>query len=119
VRIEKAMGKLLYGTPPTEVDFDDRVLVHLQIVIGAKLRRGESFFFSWKNDVQVGDGRTSIWMDASIPLAFKYAGGRVPTVNREWLEVLTASANSGSGLQYIPEPDGNGSNGTKAGNGGN
>jgi hypothetical protein len=119
VRIEKAMGKLLYGTPPTEVDFDDRVLVHLQIVIGAKLRRGESFFFSWKNDVQVGDGRTSIWMDASIPLAFKYAGGRVPTVNREWLEVLTASANSGSGLQYIPEPDGNGGNGTKAGNAGN
>ena len=73
------MGKLLYGTPPTEVDFDDRVLVHLQIVIGAKLRRGESFFFSWKNDVQVGDGRTSIWMDAAIPLAFKYSGGRVPT----------------------------------------
>ena len=91
----EAMGKLLYGTPPTEVDFDDRVLVHLQIVIGAKLRRRESFFFSWKNDVQVGDGRTSIWMDAAIPLAFKYSGGRVPIVNREWLDLLTASANSG------------------------
>jgi hypothetical protein len=107
------MGKLLYGTPPTEVDFDDRVLVHLQIVIGAKLRRRESFFFSWKNDVQVGDGRTSIWMDAAIPLAFKYSGGRVPIVNREWLDILTTSANSGSGLQYIPEPAGNG-----GGNGG-
>jgi hypothetical protein len=77
-------------------------------VIGAKLRRRESFFFSWKNDVQVGDGRTSIWMDAAIPLAFKYSGGRVPIVNREWLDILTVSANSGSGLQYIPEPGGNG-----------
>jgi hypothetical protein len=105
------MGKLLYGTPPTEVDFDDRVLVHLQIVIGAKLRRGESFFFSWKNDIQVGDGRSSIWMDAAIPLAFKYSGGRVPIVNREWLDILTASANSGSGLQYIPEPTNGGNEG--------
>ena len=40
----------------------------------------------------VGDGRTSIWMDASIPLAFEYSGGRVPIVNREWLDILTASA---------------------------
>lgn len=99
------MGKLLYGTPPTEVDFDDRMLTHLQIVIGMKLRRGESFFFSWKHDAHSDEGRTSLWMDPSIPLAFTYSGGRTPTVNRAWLELLSVSANSGSGLLSLPEPD--------------
>jgi hypothetical protein len=105
------MGKLLYGTPPTEADFDDRMLMHLQIVIGMKLRRGESFFFSWKSDPHAGNGRTSLWMDAAIPLAFKYSGGRIPTVNRAWLDLLTVSANSGSGLQTLPEPDAEHGNG--------
>ncbi|MEF2975639.1 hypothetical protein V3W46_00275 [Subtercola sp. YIM 133946] len=54
------MGKLVYGDSGTEIEFDDRVLTHLQIVIGAKLRRRESFFFSWKDDPAVGDGRSSI-----------------------------------------------------------
>ena len=98
------MGKLLYGTSGTEIEFDDRTLTHLQIVIAAKLRRKESFFFSWKDDPAVGDGRSSIWLDASIPLYFKFAGGRVPSINREWLETLTASSNGSGGLQFTEEP---------------
>jgi len=43
------MGKLTYDSTLT-VDFDDRVLAHLQLVIGAKLRRAESFYFSWRDD---------------------------------------------------------------------
>ena len=35
------MGKLTYDSTMT-VDFDDRVLAHLQLVIGAKLRRAET-----------------------------------------------------------------------------
>lgn len=100
------MGKLLYGVPGVEIEFHDRALTHLQIVIGSKLRRGESFFFSWKDDPAIGDGRSSIWLNGSIPLYFKYSGGKTPTVNREWVEILTASANSGSGLIYTDEPDG-------------
>jgi hypothetical protein len=104
------MGKLLYGDSDIEIEFDDRALTHLQIVIGAKLRRGESFFFSWKDDPAIGDGRSSIWLDKSVPLYFKFFGGKMPTLNREWLEVLTSSANSGQGLIFSEEPNGSKTN---------
>jgi hypothetical protein len=100
------VGKLLYGSAEIEIDFDDRALTHVQLVIASKLRRGESFFFSWKDDVTVGSGRSSIWMDRAIPLYFKYSGGTHPAINREWLDILTASANSGQGLVFVPEPGG-------------
>ncbi|MHB1234281.1 MAG: DUF7882 family protein [Microbacteriaceae bacterium] len=96
------MGKLLYGST-MEIDFDDRVLAHLQLVIGLKLRRRESFFFSWKNEQEAGSGHSAIWLDPAIPLVFRYHGGRMPTINRAWLEVLTLSSNSSHGLQLTEE----------------
>jgi hypothetical protein len=98
------MGKLLYGESEIVIEFEDRALTHLQIVIGAKLRRGESFFFSWRDHDSVGSGRSSIWLDSAIPLYFKFSGGKMPLVNREWLQTLTDSANSGQGLIYSDEP---------------
>jgi hypothetical protein len=98
------VGKLLYGDSDIEIEFDDRTLTHLQIVIGAKLRRKESFFFSWNEDPATGNGRSSIWMSTSIPLYFKFFGGKTPTLNRDWVALLTDSANSGTGLVFIPEP---------------
>ena len=100
------MGKILYGDSGVEIMFDDRAMAHLQLVIGAKLRRRESFFFSWKDDPSVGDGRSSVWMDASIPLYFKYLGSRPISINREWIDQLTLSANMAGGLQFSPEPNG-------------
>jgi hypothetical protein len=99
------MGKILYGDSGIEVIFDDRAMAHLQLVIGAKLRRGESFYFSWKDDPNVGDGRSSIWMSPAIPLYFRYSGSKPVTINREWLETLTLSANSTAGLQFTGEPN--------------
>ena len=96
------MGKMLYGQT-IEVIFDDRVLAHIQLVIGLKLRRDESFFFSWRDEQSVGDGRSVIWLDPSIPLVFRYNGGRMPKINREWLEALTISSNSAQGLQLTEE----------------
>jgi hypothetical protein len=98
------MGKILYGDSEIVIEFDDRVLTHLQIVIGAKLRRRESFFFSWRDHDSVGSGRSAIWMDSAIPLYFKFSGGKMPLLNREWLQTLTDSANSGQGLVYSEEP---------------
>jgi len=100
------MGKILYGDSGIEILFDDREMAHIQLVVGAKLRRRESFFFSWKDDAAAGEGRSSIWIDASIPLYFKYYGSKSPTINREWLELLTLSANSAQGMQFITEPQG-------------
>ena len=96
------MGKLLYGAG-TEINFDDRVLAHLQLVIGLKLRRREGFFFSWRDEQSTGDGRSVIWIDPAIPLIFRYNGGRMPQINREWLETLTLSSNSAHGLQLTEE----------------
>jgi hypothetical protein len=97
------MGKLIYDSTLT-VDFEDRVLAHLHLVVGAKLRRNESFFFSWKDDPQNGDGRTVIWIYPTAPVVFKFYGGRPPAINRHWVEALMLTANSAQGLQLIPEP---------------
>jgi hypothetical protein len=97
------MGKLTYDSSLT-ADFDDRALAHIQLVIGAKLRRGESFYFSWRDDALTGGGRSTIWLHPGISLVFKYFGSKVPTLNRDWIEALSVSANSATGLQITAEP---------------
>lgn len=97
------MGRLLYDAK-VAVDFDDRLLFHLQAVIAAKLRRGESFLFTWVDDDSIGDGRTSIWVHPHAHLSFKYFGKRPAALNRTWIEHLMITANSVGGLQVLPEP---------------
>ncbi|SIS14328.1 ATP-dependent DNA ligase [Microbacterium sp. RURRCA19A] len=97
------MGKFVYeGT--TRTDFEDRLLAHLQVVIGNKLRRGEPFYFQWKDEVSTGGGRTSVWLHPRASIVFKFHGGRPPALNRAWLEALMTVANSPTGLYVIPEP---------------
>lgn len=97
------MGKFIYeGSVKSE--FEDRALTHLQLVITAKLRRGEPFPFSWREDPSVGGGRTTVWVHASSSLVFKYYGSRKPAINRAWIEALAFTANSPSGLHLVPEP---------------
>ena len=95
------MGSLIYDS--TVIEFDDRLLLHLQIVIVNKLRRRESFAMLWRDAAETGDGRSAIWIDPSIPLFFKYDGSRIPTVNREWLALLAESAGSSTGLIVCDE----------------
>jgi hypothetical protein len=102
-RQEQQMGRLTYDST-TSIEFDDRALAHLQIVIGTKLRRSESFYFSWADDPSMGDGRNVIWLHPSMPLRFRYDGSRRPGINRAWIESLMAAANSTEGLRVTPEP---------------
>lgn len=97
------MGTLTYDSKLTGT-FDDRVLAHLQVVIWSKLRRGEQFSFTWTEAQRSGYGRTSIWISPNIPIAFEFFGSKTPTINRDWLEALSRSANSVGGLQLVPEP---------------
>ena len=97
------MGRFSYGSKVT-VDFDDRLLAHLQTVVAAKLRRGESCMFTWIDDDSVGDGRTSVWLHPAGDMSFKYFGKRAPSINREWVEQMMLSANSVGGLHVIAEP---------------
>lgn len=97
------MGTMTYNSS-TRIDFDDRVLVHVQLVIGAKLRRGESFYFNWRDEVGGGEGRTTVWLHPAIPLVFTYTDREMSKVSRAWIEALSVSANSAGGLHIVPEP---------------
>jgi hypothetical protein len=97
------MGMLIYGST-MKVEFDDRVLAHLQLVIGAKLRRSESFYFSWRDDARGGDGQTTLWIHPSTQVSFKYYGDPNLVINNAWVAALALTANSSGGLQLIPEP---------------
>ncbi|WP_158863050.1 DUF7882 family protein [Leifsonia sp. AG29] len=99
------MGYLMYDSS-TRIEFDDRVLAHLEVLIVSKLRRKESFALSWREAPEGGDGRTTIWLDVSIPLRFRYVGSRPPGISREWIERLSLAASTGSGLLVMDE-DGN------------
>jgi hypothetical protein len=99
------MGALIYDG--NEVDFDDRLLAHLHVVIMQKLRRGESFSFSWRDRADSG-GRNSVWLHPSIPLYFRFFGSKQPVLNREWVQALVLASNSPQGLVVLPEPELNG-----------
>ncbi|OUE23122.1 ATP-dependent DNA ligase [Clavibacter michiganensis] len=97
------MGQLIYDTT-THIDIDDRPLAHLQVVIFSKLRRKESFPFSWIEDRADGSGRSSVWLAPELPLRFRFAGNRKPTLNPQWVELLVATANTTAGLHLVHEP---------------
>lgn len=98
------MGKLVYGMPSISVEFDDRALAHLKLVIAAKLRRSESFMFTWDSHTDEGVVQSSVWLHPSIPLQFELLDAADITVNREWLEQLMRSSNSPNGLRVVAEP---------------
>jgi len=74
------------------------------MVIGAKLRRNEAFFFSWKEDAATGTGRGSLWLSSAVPLSFAYQSSARVTINPAWLEALAVSANTPQGLMALEEP---------------
>jgi hypothetical protein len=97
------MGKFIYDGS-VKLDVEDRTLAHLQAVIGTKLRRAEPFYFTWRDDSSLGEGRTSVWLHESASLVYKFYGSRRPALNSAWLEALATTANSGGGLRVVPEP---------------
>lgn len=98
------MGQFIYGNPSITVEFDDRVLAHLKVVILSKVRRGESFTFSWEYKAAAGSGHSSIWIHPTIPLQFNFLGSREPSLNRKWVEDLVRLSNTPAGLRVTPEP---------------
>ncbi|WP_159499307.1 hypothetical protein [Microbacterium sp. 18062] len=102
------MGQLIYGVAPA-VEIDDKALEHLQAVIITKLRRNESFSFSWDDEPDVGGDAGelrpgTIWISQSSALFFRFDGPRGRTLNKRWLLALAAAANGSGGLRMLPEP---------------
>ena len=77
------MGALVYDDDRA-AEFDDRTLAHLQVIIVNKLRRLESFPFTWSDDRRA----MTVWISPATPIAFVFHGNRRPTLNRAWLEEL-------------------------------
>lgn len=98
------MGTFICGQPHVCGAFDDRLLAHLRAVMTAKLRRGESFLFTWTDDTRGHDVTQSLWMHPAVGMQFVFEGTQPQPLNRAWLEALAASANSASGLTTVPEP---------------
>jgi hypothetical protein len=85
------------------IEFEDRLLSHLQLVIIQRFRNGERFAMSWVDAIESGDGRSSVWLHPAGYLYFRFAGSRVPTINPEWIKRLTESAKSSQGLIVTTE----------------
>ncbi|HCJ48208.1 MAG TPA: hypothetical protein DHW40_02555 [Microbacterium sp.] len=98
------MGVFTYGSN-TRLSIDDRTLAHLEVVIGSKLRRGESFMFMWPRDGAEGGGRACVWINRASQLAYRYRGDARSRINPGWIELLASAANSPHGLHLVAEPD--------------
>lgn len=99
------MGQLLYGSPATAFEVDDRALAHLQVVIVNKFRRNETFVMSLDLDPSSGAAREGMWMHPAIQIRFQFAEVERPSVSRTWCEALMSEANGPRGLSLIAEPD--------------
>lgn len=97
------MGTLFYGGSATPIEIDDRALAHLKFIIATKLRRGESFTLSWRHPDDQQRGRTTIWLQSSIPMRFVFDDPEPIELNRVWIGQLAASANSSGGITLIAE----------------
>lgn len=95
------MGTLKYDG--VTVDFDDRLLAHLEIVIVQKLRRQEPFLMTWQDDEGQAGGRSGIWLHPAANMFFHFAGKEKVEIDHDWLMKLMASANSAMGLFVADE----------------
>lgn len=95
------MGTLTYDG--WMIEFDDRLLTHVHVAIVQRLRNHESFAMSWLDAVEIGNGRSSIWMHPGGHYYFKFAGSKTATINPDWLKTLSDSARSSQGLVLTTE----------------
>lgn len=92
------MGCLFYGSSASPIHIPDRVLAHIKVVIATKLRRGESFTMSWRHPADEPAGRSTIWIQPSIPLRFVFANAEPEMLDNVLLQAYANAANSSSGL---------------------
>ncbi len=92
------MAYLYYGAEPLPAEIPERTLAHVKVVVATKLRRGESFMLSWRHPAGTAEGRTSIWMQPSIPLRFVFDSPEPEALDPEYLKELANAANSSRGL---------------------
>ncbi|WZH35185.1 MAG: hypothetical protein PIR02_10365 [Microbacterium enclense] len=91
------MAKLYYGSDTAPVTLPDRLLGYVKVITATKLRRGESFTLTWTG-ADGESGRSTIWLQPSIPLRFVFDSPEPEQLNGEYLRTLADQSNSASGL---------------------
>jgi hypothetical protein len=89
------VGKFIYGPDGFEIEIEDRMLAHLRIAMLTKLRRNESFSFSWRTDDLDGGGRHSVWIHPQSTIHFHFFDSQPPAMNRAWIKGMIQTANDG------------------------
>lgn len=100
------MAHLYYGSETHPAEIPDRILAHVKVVAATKLRRNESFLLSWRHPGDESQGRTSIWMQPSIPLRFVFDGPEPDVLDADFLRSLAneATTSRGISLEWDEEP---------------
>lgn len=97
------VGTLYYGQSAAPIGIEDRALAHLKVAITTKLRRGESLTLSWIHPDGQAGGRSTIWVNPTIPMRFVFDEPEAPDLSRDWVEELMRSANSTGGITLVEE----------------
>lgn len=92
------MGHLYYSNAVDPIELPDRLLAHIKVIVGTKLRRGESFTLSWKHGKGQQPGRTTLWLQPAIPLRFVFDSAEPEKLNQPALKHMAEMANSSAGL---------------------
>lgn len=92
------MGQLHYGDTAEPIDIPDRLLAHLKVVITTKLRRGESFTLTWRHRDADTAGRSSLWLQESIPLRFVFDSPEAEQLDSAALQDMAHRASASAGL---------------------
>jgi hypothetical protein len=90
---------LYYGGESDPLEFPDELLAHLKVVISTKLRRRESFMLSWQHAGAGNPGRTTLWLQSSIPLRFVFDSPDPAALDAALLRRLGEQANTSTGVQ--------------------
>ncbi|MGP3535671.1 DUF7882 family protein [Microbacterium sp. RD1] len=89
------MGHLYYGGSVEPIVIPDRLLAHIKVVLATKLRRNESFTFSWRDQAV---GRSTIWVQPSIELRFVFGSADPEVLDPELLQQLAHEAAGTAGI---------------------
>jgi outer membrane translocation and assembly module TamA len=91
------MAKLYYGSDTAPVTLPDRLLGYIKVITATKLRRGESFTLTWSG-ADDETGRSTIWLQPSIPLRFVFDSPEPEQLSGDYLRALADQSNSATGL---------------------
>lgn len=99
------MGSLIYEAGLV-LEFEDRLLRHLEHVMVTRLRRNEPFAFKWEQrPAGVEHTHGTIWVSPATSIQFRYTGPRrEEKLNRLWVEAMIQSTYQPAGLSAVPEP---------------